>query len=92
MYTRFKYLMIGTLIFTITSALAGLAGAASISFTASNFSIGAPQTTVNGSFDFSLNSSDVLTLSSFDMTIVDMTYTNGDVLIDQRWAPTRVMM
>ncbi len=70
------------LLFTMTSR----ANAVSVSFT-SNFHSGAPLSTISGLFEYTVDGANVLTFTSFDLTIKNKTYDISDLDVIQPWRP-----
>jgi len=89
-----NYLFVSLYIFLFV----GSANAALIQFTATDFTDTQnaltipPEETVFGEFEYTLDSSNFLTLIAFNMTISNKTYTLTDIFIDQPFGESRVLM
>ncbi len=75
----------------ILFAMTSRANAVSVSFTASNFDSGSPLSTISGLFDYTVDGANVLTFTSFDLTIKNKTYGLTDVFVIQPWIPDTLM-
>jgi len=87
---------LSVLLFVFLLMISNAALAAPISFTATDFntygSTPAPQDTISGSFDYSLDASNFLTLNSFNMTISNKSYLLSEIFIDQPFGENTVLM